>query len=208
MPHRLEYLISLKLAAGGIGTAISSWSLWHLAQMDPDHLKLLMVTIGGVSLWFLRMGIKDVTSVWVPNYVSARKQLKQMDLDMRDMERKQRESEAKNEAAIVGAKEEALAKADEIERVAAEKRHALADRLQAALSARELELYRAQDRIATLEFKLGITAETHRAAINAVSDGLTDVAQTLDPPVDVPHPHLGANGDNADKPIPVPGERP
>lgn len=208
MPHRLEYLVSLKLAVGTVGTAASSWALLHLASVDPDHLKLAMVAIGGACIYLIRMAMKDVATFWVPSYASSRKQLLQMDLDMRDMERKFEESEARSGAAIVEVKEEALAKAGEVEREASKRRHDLADRIGGELALVNIQLLEANAEIARLKAQVGATATTHARVINTVSDSVAEVAERVVPPVEVPHPHLPVPGEKPDVPAALPGERP
>jgi ABC-type multidrug transport system fused ATPase/permease subunit len=107
-------------------------------------------------------------------------------------------AEAKAEAAreVAAAKEEV----GRIERDASLKRHALADRLQGALLAREVELREQRMKVARLEARLGLTTTEHAEAINTISDSVTEIAGQMRPPIPVETPHVDpappeANGD-------------
>jgi CheY-like chemotaxis protein len=83
MPDRLPLAVaSAKVALGSIGLLGSGWTLF--GALDMDHLKAILGLIGAAFATVVFFGLRD----FVPLYISARKQLKMMKIDLAAMDTK------------------------------------------------------------------------------------------------------------------------
>jgi ABC-type multidrug transport system fused ATPase/permease subunit len=113
-------------------------------------------------------------------------------------------------AEVARLKEENAADLVRVEADASRKRHAMADRLQAALLSREVELEEQKLEMARLKARLGLTDRTHAEAINTVADTVKVIADQMQPPVPVETPHVDPIPPNGSgiRPSPAPEDRP
>jgi hypothetical protein len=214
MPHRLvPFLAYIKLIGGigGLGGTVIAYA--QFAVVDPDHLKLLMLAVGFGCLAIVSSAIKEL----IPLYVGARKQLRQMTLDLAAMDAKASDTDAKadrNAEDIEGLRKrhaaELAAAKEEVDRVkedATEKRHKLRNQMNGRVTTLEADLLKStmegaalKTEVATLKRQLGVTDSTHARAINTVSSSVQEIAAHLEPPLDVETPHLRPTPDRPPAP--------